>query len=110
MHLRGPAAACLIEGQYSPLRPAMAFREQGHGQEYRCGSRGQSDANRRIAVDAEAPLQGRANIIDVGGRDRSLLPLVLNSFEQPLVVLGMSSGKLLQFAALNELRERIDSR
>ena len=74
VHLLGSAAHALVESEDRALRPAMAFGEQGHCQEDRGGSRGKSDANCKIAVDAEAPLQGRANIVEMSARRRTSSP------------------------------------
>ena len=110
MHLLGPAASGIIESADRSLRPAVAFREQGLCQEDRCGGGGESDAKCKITVVAEAPFQSRANIVDVGKWGRSLLPLMLNSFEQPAKVFRMPSGIFLQFAALGQLRQGINPR
>src|SRR5262249_21918509 len=108
MHLLGSAASSTVECAYSLLRPAIAFREQGHRQEHRRGSGRESDANYKISVGAEAPFQGRAYIVNLGTKRRSLLPLRLNSFEQSPVVFGMPPGELLQFTSLDQSRESIN--
>src|SRR5215831_12633885 len=109
MHLLGSTASVRVESEECAFRPAVAFGEQGHCQEDRRGSRGKSDANCKIAVDAEAPFQGRPDIVEVSATRRPLLPLVLNSFEQLAVVIGMMPRKLPQFSALGQLRKRIGS-
>jgi hypothetical protein len=63
MHLLAPATSGVVESEYCALRPAMAFREQGHCQENRRGSSGEPDTNCKITVDAEAPFQSRARLI-----------------------------------------------
>ena len=88
----------------------MAFAEQRHCQEDRRGRRGEPDADCGIAVGPEAPFQCRANIVDMGKRGRSLLPLIFNPFEQPFIIFGMPSGIFLQFAALRQFREGINPR
>jgi hypothetical protein len=90
------------------LRPAIAFREQGHRQEHRRGSGRKPDPNYKISVGAEAPFQCRAYIVNVGAKRRSLLPLMLNFFKQSPIVFGMPPGKLLQFTALDHSRESIN--
>ena len=59
----------------------MAFGDQGQQQENRRRSSGESDGNFEIAVDAETPLQSRADIVNIGKMYRSRLPLILNSFK-----------------------------
>src|SRR4029077_16606649 len=86
----------------------MAFRAQGHRQEGRRGSGREPDANYKISVDAEAPFQCRAYIVNVVTKLRSLFPLRLNSFEQSPIVFGMPTRKLLQFTALDQSRESIN--
>ena len=110
IHLLGPAASGIIERADGSLRPAVAFRQQGHCQEDRCGGRRKSDAKCKITIVAEAPFQSRANIVDVGKWGRSLLPLMLDSSEQPAKVFRMPSGIFLQFAAFGQPRQGIDSR
>ena len=77
MHLLAPAARGIVERENRPLRPAMTFSQQGHRQENRRGGGGKSDANFGIAVDAKAPFQGRADIVEIGKAGRSRLPVVL---------------------------------
>ena len=110
IYLRVAAPSVVVESKYSPLRPAMAFAKQGHCQENRCGGRGEADADGKAAFGAEAPFQCRANVVDVGKRRRSLLPVILDSLEQSLIVLGMPSAELLQVVAFCQLREGIDPR
>ena len=107
MHLLGSAPSSIVECAYSLLRPAIAFRAQGHRQEHRRGSGREPDANHKIPVGAEAPFQCRAYIVDVGIKRRCLLPLMLNSFEQSPIVFGVPPGELLQLTALDQSRESI---
>src|SRR5262249_32166964 len=110
MHLVSSAARVRVKRRNRLLRPAMAFREQGHCQKDRCGGRGESDAQGTIAVGAKAPFQGRANVVEMGARRRSFVPLDLNSLEQAAVVLDMPSAEIIQVTALGQLRERVGPR
>ena len=107
MHLVGPAPSSIVECAYGLLRPAIAFREQGHRQEHRRGNGHEPDANYKISVGAKAPFQCRAYIFNRGTKLRSLFPLMLNSFKQSPIVFGMPPRELLQFTALDQSRESI---
>ncbi len=74
MHLLGPAASCIVEREDRLLRPAMTFSKQRHRQKNRRGSGGKSNADFSIAVDAEAPFQSRADIVETGKVRRAFRP------------------------------------
>src|SRR6266851_4572275 len=49
MHLLGPTASCIVEGENGSLGPAMTFREQRHRQKNRGGSGGKSKSARSVS-------------------------------------------------------------
>src|SRR3546814_9813249 len=73
VHLFASAARRIIESLNRPLRPTVAFHEQGHCQEdwRRCGR--QSDADPHVTALRETPFEGSTYIVEARKVWRALL-------------------------------------
>src|SRR3546814_15726388 len=73
VHLFASGARRIIESLNRPLRPTVAFHEQGHCQEdwRRCGR--QSDADPHVTALRETPFEGSTYIVEARKVWRALL-------------------------------------
>ena len=99
-HLLEPAESSIGESKKSAFRPAMAFRQQRHRQKYGRGGDDKSDADGNIAVDAKAPFQGRARIVESRKVGRALRPgrqgrpVASVLLEPSAVIIGVTDGQV----------------
>src|ERR1700730_16584194 len=116
MHLLGPTGSRIVDSENRLLRPAMTFSKQRHRQKNRRGSGSKSNADFGIAVDAEAPFQSRADIVETSKVRRAFRPGRQGrpfgaGLLQPSPVVGcMAHGQVSDLAVANAHFEGVSAR
>ena len=70
MHLLDAAARVVVEREKRLLRPAMAFGQERHHEEYGRRGGGEGDADLGVSAFAETPFQGGTDIVEAGKMGR----------------------------------------